>query len=229
MTAKLLTNTVRTNMVRGIDVSMHQGVIDWPKVKAAGIDFAYIKATEGRTYVDPFFDANWQAAKAAGIARGAYLYLRFDRPAADQANNFVTSVRLEPGDLLPAIDVEDERGGVNPVVLDQVHDHIVSELRVPAMIYTMPAFWQRHAAGPDWDFSETPLWLAHWGVKAPKVPKPWTTWTIWQHSAEGKVPGIVGPVDLNWLQGSLDDIRVALHPFAIPGAAAQIAPETVAA
>jgi lysozyme len=210
MTAKFL---------KGIDVSMHQGVIDWAKVKTAGIDFAYIKATEGRTYVDPFFYANWEAAKAAGIARGAYLYLRFDRPAADQANNFCTSVRLEPGDLLPVIDVEDERGGVNAAVLDQVHDHIVSELHVPAMIYTMPAFWQKYGTGPDWDFSEAPLWIAHWGVKAPKVPKPWRAWTVWQHSADGKVPGIVGNVDLNCLAGSLNDIRVA----------ANIAPETEAA
>src|SRR5687768_1484289 len=62
--------------IRGIDVSHHQGAVDWKKVEAAGIDFAYIKATEGRDHRDPRFDANWRAAEGA-LARGAYHFFTF--------------------------------------------------------------------------------------------------------------------------------------------------------
>lgn len=61
--------------VHGIDVSHYQGEIDWAAMKQQGMDFAYIKATEGSAHEDECFDKNWEQAKAAGMLRGAYHFL----------------------------------------------------------------------------------------------------------------------------------------------------------
>lgn len=61
----------------GVDVSNHQGVIEWERVSADGISFAYIKATEGGDHVDAQFYANWRAAATAGLDRGAYHFFTF--------------------------------------------------------------------------------------------------------------------------------------------------------
>ncbi|MBL0015595.1 MAG: hypothetical protein IPP17_03940 [Bacteroidetes bacterium] len=92
--------------IRGIDVSRYQGKIEWAKVKQAGIRFAFIKATEGTDYVDPYFAVNWDEAKDKGIARGAY---HFFRPAQDgkaQAEHFLKQVKWTKGDLPPVLDLE---------------------------------------------------------------------------------------------------------------------------
>ena len=80
--------------VAGIDVSRHQGAIDWPRVAAAGIRFAWIKATEGGDYRDPAFGRNWELAEAAGVRRGAYHFVYWCRPAKDQGNWFVAFLVL---------------------------------------------------------------------------------------------------------------------------------------
>tara|TARA_Y100001933_G_scaffold248756_1_gene283035 strand:+ start:378 stop:620 length:243 start_codon:yes stop_codon:yes gene_type:complete len=64
----------------GIDVSHHQGAIDWAKVKAAGVHYCFMKATEGSTFKDKRFDFNWNQAKAHGIIRGAYHFFRPNAP-----------------------------------------------------------------------------------------------------------------------------------------------------
>lgn len=86
--------------LRGIDVSHHQGQIDWRRVAADDVAFAVIKATEGGDHVDDAFDRNLREARAAGLAVGAYHFFTFCRPGADQAKNFISVVpRDQP--LLP--------------------------------------------------------------------------------------------------------------------------------
>ena len=92
--------------MHGIDVSKYQGDIDWHTVRASGIDFAFIKATEGGDHTDDRFLDNWQAARAAGVPRGAYHYYYFCRPAAEQAAWFINHVPREPGALPPVLDLE---------------------------------------------------------------------------------------------------------------------------
>jgi len=92
--------------VIGIDVSNHQGEIDWPRVADAGVAFAYIKATEGGDFRDKRFAVNWQGAKSAGIARGAYHFFTACRSGAEQAQNFIATVPHEQGALPPVIDAE---------------------------------------------------------------------------------------------------------------------------
>lgn len=76
----------------GIDVSHYQGSIDWPKVAADGIDFAYLKSTEAGDWVDETFATNWEGARAAGLDVGAYHFFTFFRTGADQAANFLRVV-----------------------------------------------------------------------------------------------------------------------------------------
>ena len=92
--------------IHGIDVSRYQGEIDWPQVKASGVSFAYIKATEGGDVADPRFTANWQGAQRTGVPRGAYHYFYFCRPAAEQARWFIKHVPRDPKALPPVLDME---------------------------------------------------------------------------------------------------------------------------
>ncbi len=92
--------------VRGIDVSHHQGEIEWAKVAADDVTFAYIKATEGGDFRDKAFARNWSEARKAGIATGAYHFYTFCRPAADQAQNIIATVPKEADALPLVIDLE---------------------------------------------------------------------------------------------------------------------------
>jgi lysozyme len=92
--------------VRGIDVSHHQGDINWKELAASGIQFAYIKATEGADFKDVDFDDNWNGARAAKIVPGAYHFYTFGIPAHTQAYNFMAAVSQENRILPPAIDLE---------------------------------------------------------------------------------------------------------------------------
>src|SRR5205085_9358471 len=96
--------------VQGMDVSSYETSIDWPMAKASGIDYAFIRATDGSSFRDPKFAEYWAGAKAAGVLRGAY---QFFRPAEDpivQADLLLSLAPPEPGDLPPVIDVETTGG-----------------------------------------------------------------------------------------------------------------------
>ncbi|RUY87640.1 GH25 family lysozyme, partial [Mesorhizobium sp. M7A.F.Ca.CA.003.01.2.1] len=92
--------------LRGIDVSHHQGRIDWPRVAADDVAFAVIKATEGGDHVDDAFAKNLEEARAAGLAVGAYHFFTFCRPGADQAKNFISVVPHDQPLLPPVVDIE---------------------------------------------------------------------------------------------------------------------------
>src|SRR5215831_6660124 len=97
--------------VEGIDVSVYQGAIDWSRVAAAGVEFAYIRVGDGLRPVDARFTDNWTGARAAGVARGAYQFFRQDADAIAQADLFVDTIGVLDGDdLSPAIDVETADG-----------------------------------------------------------------------------------------------------------------------
>ena len=87
--------------VHGVDVSRFQGEIDWTRAANSGVEFAFIKATEGGDRVDPKFKDNWRATRRAGIPRGAYHFYYFCRPAKDQAEWFIKNVPAECGSPAP--------------------------------------------------------------------------------------------------------------------------------
>ena len=186
-------------MVRGIDVSDHQGTVNWTAVSKSGVEFAITKATEGGTFVADSFQRNWSGIRSVGLVRGAYHFYRARTDALAQANLFLNMVKLQPGDLPPVLDIESD-DGVDP---ERIRAGIRSWLvRVEAatgrrpILYTYPGFWER--LGNWQEFREYPLWIAHYTTAArPWVPGGWRTWTMWQFTDSGTVDGVTGPVDVN--------------------------------
>ena len=193
--------------VQGIDVSHFQGTVDWQQVAAAGMAFAFAKATEGITYVDPQLAANWPGIRAAGLVRGAYHFFEPNDDATAQAQNFLTNVKLAPGDLPPVLDVE-VTGGVENA---QIWSGVATWLQVveqatgrQPIIYTAPGFWSSHA--PDLALTSYPLWLADYATQ-PTLPTGWASWLFWQHSQSGSVAGVTGAVDLDLFNGTLAQLQ----------------------
>ena len=190
--------------VRGIDVSHHQGPVDWTSVAQAGIQFAYIKATEGRDFSDPQFPTNWADSHSAGVARGAYHFFTFCSPGKAQAEHFLRSVPPTSDARLPVADVEFVGNCKGYSSLDAVRtelaaflEHIEAAWGVPPVIYTTPDAHRRVLAG---GFVKYPLWLR--SVLTQPRPDAFRGWVIWQYSETGSIPGIRGPVDLNVLSPS---------------------------
>ena len=192
--------------VRGIDVSHHQGRIDWTAVKRDGIRFAFIKATEGGDWTDPRFQRNWTSARQAGILRGAYHYYRPQTHSAVQARHFLRRVKMGSNDLPPVLDVEATDGVSNATLRRGVRNWlrmVEAETGKRPIIYVSRRFAPRLAA----EFGDYPLWIADYRGSAPSVPRGWRRWTFWQHSERGRVRGIQAPVDRNWFRGTLEELR----------------------
>ena len=190
-------------MVRGIDVSRHQGVIDWPAVARSGVSFAWIKATEGGDYLDPAFRRNWALADASGVRRGAYHFVYWCRPAADQARWFAANVPDDPDALPPVLDVEwtpDSRSCPGTVprepALAAMRTILAGMERATGrkpIIYAPRDFFTQVMAGA---LAEYPLWVRGLGRAVP-ADYDGRPWQVWQHSETGTVPGIGGAVDLD--------------------------------
>ena len=191
----------------GIDLSHWQGTVAWSRVKADGVTFAFMKATEGSYYTDPTLKTNWAGAQKQGIYRGAY---HFARPsvgsAAAQARYFVGKVGSFKGAgvLPPVLDLE-ATGGLSGSQLKswvatwlQTTEQLTG--RTP-MVYVSPYFWIDHVQNSA-AFTHYPLWIAHYTTGSPKVPGGWPTWTFWQRTSKGSVSGIGGTVDMNRFNGS---------------------------
>lgn len=199
--------------VHGIDVSAYQGRIDWPEVARNRVRFAFIKASEGGTLRDPRFARNWREARSAGVLRGAYHYFLPNRDGQLQADLFARTVPLAPGDLPPVLDVEAANFHDVAVLRHEVARWlrlIEAHYGVRPILYSNHNFYQRHLAG---HFDDYPLWLAHYEVERPTLPR--DKWIIWQHSDEAYVPGIRGVVDFNVFQGNFEALE-ALRIPAVP-------------
>ncbi len=197
-----------SNTVNGIDVSHFQGTVNWPAVKAAGMAFAFAKASDGNTYVDPQFKTNWQGMKAAGLLRGAYHFYESNDDPVTQAQNFIKAVgSLSPGDLPPVLDIEVFKGAYGSATLAanvQTWLNTVQQAlgRTP-MIYTGPSFWNSNMNN---QFSHYPLWVAQYGASQHTVPNGWSTWNFWQFSENGQVNGVTGNVDTDVFAGSMANL-----------------------
>ena len=199
--------------VHGIDVSAYQGRINWPEVARNRVRFAFIKASEGATLRDPRFVRNWHEARAAGVLRGAYHYFLPNRDGQLQADLFARTVPLAPGDLPPVLDVEAANFHDVAVLRREVARWlrlIEAHYGVRPILYSNHSFYQRHLAG---HFDDYPLWLAHYEVERPTLPR--SKWIIWQHSDEAYVPGIRGVVDFNVFQGSFEALQALRVPAAL--------------
>ncbi len=218
------TSAATAAVVEGIDVSHWQGTIAWSSVAAAGKKFAIIKASEDMDFVDDHYLTNRSAAQAVGIWTGAY---HFARPSAtpndaiNEADHFVSTVRLGVHDLIPALDLEDAGGlGVSALQtwVTTWLNRVTTRIGIRPMIYTSPAFWAKYM-GDTSALSDAGyrVWIAHWGVSAPTVAgNSWggRGWTFWQYTNSGSVPGITGRVDLDRYNGT-DLMAAAYSVFSV--------------
>jgi len=188
----------------GIDVSHYQGTMNWATAKNAGVEFAFIKATEGTTYTDPTFSTNWSGAGAQSIKRGPYHYFINNVDPVAQANHFY-SVAASGGELGYAVDCEDESASLNPSNLKAFLDRMETLTGQKCIIYTRASWWNTYVGSQSWT-SNYPLWVAHWGASSPTLPTGWTTYRYWQYSSSGtgSVYGASSAtIDLNQSKGTV--------------------------
>lgn len=188
--------TLRGREHAGIDVSGHQGNIDWAQVKASGQEFAYIKATEGGDWVDDRFAANWEACGRVGMRRGAYHFFTLLRPGQDQADNFLKAVPRDSSSLPPVVDLE--FSGNSARRPDRVQ--IIRELGIfltsvekttgqPVIFYIAEQFDSSYRITQEYPRQ---LW-----VQEPLIRPSKDDWVVWQFNQFAKLPGISGHVDLD--------------------------------
>ena len=200
--------------VRGIDVSHHQGAIDWSAVGREGMVFAYVKASEGADLKDSRFEENWRGAQQAGLAPGAYHYFSFCQSGAAQARNFLEAVAPVNGPMLPpVVDLEfagNCRERPAPMALRRELDAfsllVKSQLGAAPIVYVTESFWQSyHDALPP----ELELWVR--SVVFGPESSFGGAWRLWQFAGHARVAGVRGPVDLDAFNGSEADWRLYLR------------------
>lgn len=191
-----------------VDVSRHQGQIDWLRVAGAEVQTAVIRCTMAATGVDDAYARNWREAGWAGIARrGVYHYVVTGIPAASQVENILRTTGGDFGDEPLTLDCEptkDERermaaGWLFPRrAYTDMLAAIVERLQASVLvrIYTSAYFWSLITTQPAWAL-DLPLWVADYRARpAPACPPGWE-WARWQYTHQGRVAGIAGDVDLN--------------------------------
>lgn len=206
--------------VPGIDVSYWNAGIDWPKVRATGQRFVFVKASEGESYTDPTFDDNWRGAKSAGLLRGAYHFFRCNVDARKQADCFIDYVKSfnDAGELPPVLDLETADGQRKEKIIPAAKiwlDRVEAVFGRKPIIYSGQYFLQDYfseaGGGPPTWAKDYPLWLAQYPSQyipesQPYLPRGWFKWTFWQYSEKGRVNGINASVDLNVFSGTLEEL-----------------------
>lgn len=183
----------QSSPTQGIDVSRHQGPIQWSLVAGSGIAFAYLKATEGASFIDPMFALNATKAQPQGIRVGGYHYFRYCSPALPQARHFSVVLAQTPTDLPPALDVERDRCRLDRAQLLERVQTFMTEVEKATgkavVLYVYPDLEAELQLRRD--FPHNPQWVRSLGRRPPG------NWWLWQRSDRGTVAGIAGRVDLN--------------------------------
>ncbi|MHA6799195.1 GH25 family lysozyme [Bounagaea algeriensis] len=194
--------------VEGIDVSNHNGSVDWNQVADSGKKFTFVLATDGTSFASPTYGEQYHGAKDAGMIAGAY---HFARPGSsgpeEQANRFldVADYQKDGKTLPPVLDLEVDpsSGGCYGKSVDEMHQWVDGFNKVvkertgeDPIIYANPSFWSQCMGSTD-SYNDHPLWLASYGVDQPSVPEGFDNWNFWQYTDEGSVPGIGGNTDIN--------------------------------
>lgn len=198
----------RCEGILGLDVSAWNPGTDWSTARSAGARFAYIKATEGTSYVSGEFKNDWPKTREAGVLRGAY---HFFRPKADptlQAQLFMKIAGVPDSDDLPPMFDWEVTDGVSPATqaaraltwLELVER---ASGKTP-IIYTGPSFWS--GLGNPSAFARFPLFIAHYGVACPRIPATWGRWTFWQRGVEPFPGAGSSKVDVDLFNGNVSDL-----------------------
>jgi GH25 family lysozyme M1 (1,4-beta-N-acetylmuramidase) len=219
-------NVAHAQTVPGIDVSRWQGSINWTSVKNSGVQFVFMKATEGIDYVDPQFHNNIQGAKAAGLMVGTYHFCRLDSYATDpndainEANDYLEAVLpyYRTGSYLPMVaDVEAfpsfgstaEARAFTSAWVQKFSDTIYNAVGVRPIVYQ--SLSKANSYYTPAVASSHELWLAWWKYSTANPPLAsdtplWGEWQFWQWSDSWSVPGIAGAVDGDLFNGSAAEL-----------------------
>lgn len=177
-----------------LDVSRHQGNIDFERVAQSPVKWIYLKATEGSTHVDPKFLEYARDAKAVEMKVGAYHYFSERSSASDQAAHFLNMLGQVDIDLIPVVDVEEHKLYTTKQLRDSLQvflDCVEKEYGCKPMIYSGEKFFTRNLL----PFSKSyPVWLAKYSKDAPDVD---VDVMLWQSTESGLINGIAGMVDVS--------------------------------
>lgn len=190
-------------LLQGMDVSSAQGTVDWTGAFNHGARFAYVKATEGSTYVNPSFGSQYNGAYNIGMTRGAYHFAHPDvSTGAAQADYFVSHGGGWSGDgrtMPPALDLQTNPGGATCYGLTTAamvtwiksfSAEVYAKTTKYPMILTSFDWWNTCTGNSSAFATTNPFWLSSYGAATPSsVPAGTGTWTLWQSAASGTFPG----------------------------------------
>lgn len=215
-------------MEYGVDLSHWNALVDANAVRANGITYAWCKATDGTSYVDPTFVAKVAQLRAAGIIVGAYHFVHGDDPRG-QARHFKHVAGdagcLAPGALVPMLDMEalDSRADANAIVCE-FYDELVPGI---AEVYGNLDWWT-HVLRPDsWGNRNIVGHIARYNGDPGNPGWSYTKMAFHQHTSTGTVPGIPGNVDRNVTMQSYSVEQVRIGGTATPPPAPQPQPAPI--
>lgn len=197
--------------VRGIDVSSYQGKIDWDLLSKQNIRFAFIKATEGSTFVDPYYKTNFSNAIKTDLRIGSYHFFSYDSSGLTQAENFISIVAKTDDILPPVVDVEfygDKEK--NPPDKDNVRIELTNFIQAietyygkNPIIYATEKSYKLYIAG---SFPDCDIWIRN-VISKPKLSDN-RKWTLWQYTNRERLDGYHGDekyIDMNVFFGTNEE------------------------
>jgi lysozyme len=197
--------------VRGMDVASYDTIDDWTSARTSGIEFVFVRVSDGTQYPDPEFATHWARAKGAGMLRGAYQYFRPAEDPIAQADLLLAQIGTpDPDDLPPVLDLEVSGGLAPDAVISAVRTWLTrvgTAIGRPPIVYAGLYSWPELTGGAD--VTTSPLWVAQYtSAPCPDVPRPWTDWQFWQTTATGSAPGVANPgtLDLDVFAGTREDL-----------------------
>ncbi|CAN5388302.1 hypothetical protein BH11MYX1_BH11MYX1_01460 [soil metagenome] len=201
--------------IKGIDVSVFQGTIDWAKAKADGVVYAIIRVSDGLNTPDSKFATNWANSRTAGVIHGAYQFFEPSQDPIAQADMLLAKTGpLKADDLPPMIDVE-VNDGLSPAAtaaaVKKWIAHVKAKTGRDPIVYTGFYFWGGSVGGAN--VLPSPLFHAQYTTAAcPNIASPWTTWAFWQYTSSGAINGIAGNVDTDRFNGTKAQLLAMLGP-----------------
>ena len=213
MAVKLREDTIKNHEVRGVDVSAYQAEIDWKILEAEGVDFAFIKATEGSSFKDRYFEKNIKNIADTGIVPGAYHFLSFESEGTAQAENFISSVDKDSIALPPVIDIElygefkTKPASAEKVgkIMDDMIDALYEEYGRYPIIYTTRRAYLLYISGK---YKNCDIWISD-VLSTPSLPDG-REWTFWQYSHTETLSGYNGEeehIDMNVFCGTREEFE----------------------
>ncbi len=201
---------INTRFREGIDVSHYQGEIDWDEVvSGTNISYAYLKATEGASYVDDTYERNLSEARRVGLSVGSYHFYRASVTPKEQFDNMVRNIKTDSQDLVPIIDIE-HRGTVSEAQFIRDLKELVRLVEQyygkKPLLYSYQNFYNRHLVG---HFDGYHWMIAKYQSEAP-ILSDGRDYIMWQYTSKGRISGIRGHVDRSRLMGNFKLLQLAL-------------------